>query len=88
MIKSLYWTEENKHKGQKLATIAAELGTTAAVLAIAWALRHPAVTSVILGTSRAGQLEENLAAVELEIPDELVQRLEDLYPAPPNLGAP
>jgi aryl-alcohol dehydrogenase-like predicted oxidoreductase len=87
VIMNLYWTEENKRKGQELAAMAADLGTTAAVLSIAWALRHPAVTSVILGTSRVAQLEENLAAVDLEIPDDVVARLEQFYPAPENPGA-
>lgn len=82
VIKQLYWTEENKRKGQELARIAAEMGTTAASLSIAWILRHPAVTSVILGIRRLAQLEENLKALEVEIPLEVVEKLEALYPLP------
>ena len=37
----------------------------AAPLAIAWCLRNPHVSSVILGASGTGQLQENLAALEL-----------------------
>ena len=36
-----------------------------AQLAIAWCLRNPHVSSVILGASGSGQLQENLAALEL-----------------------
>ena len=82
VIKNLYWTEENKRKGQELMEIASELGTNAARLSIAWALRHPAVTSVILGTRRVGQLEDNLKALDVKIPDDVVERLEALYPMP------
>ena len=34
-------------------------------LAIAWCLRNPRVSSVILGASHVAQLEQNLGAVEL-----------------------
>ncbi|MBC7234460.1 MAG: aldo/keto reductase family protein [Chloroflexi bacterium] len=82
VIMNLYWNEENKRKAQELVAIARELGTTAATLAIAWALRHPAVTSVILGTSRVEQLEENLKAVDLNLPQEIMEQLQALYPPP------
>jgi voltage-dependent potassium channel beta subunit len=48
---------------RRLAPIAAELGCSTAQLAIAWCLGNPDVSSVILGASRVGQLEENLAAL-------------------------
>jgi aryl-alcohol dehydrogenase-like predicted oxidoreductase len=84
VIMKLYWTEENKQKGQELARLAVELGTTAAILSLAWALRHPAVTSVILGTRSVAQLEENLKAIDLAMPPEVLSRLDALYPAPAN----
>lgn len=82
VMMSLYWTEENKRKGQELARIAAEMGTSAAALAIAWILRHPAVTSVILGTRTVDQVQQNLKALEVKIPPEVAERLETLYPLP------
>lgn len=82
VIKNLYWTEENKKKGQAFATIAKEMGVTAAELAIAWCLRNPAVTSVILGARKVEQLEENLKALDVKIPDDVAKKLEELYPAP------
>ena len=84
VIRQLYWNEENKLKGQELAALAGELGTTAATLALAWILRHPAVTGIILGTRTVAQLLENLGAVDLALPEEAVARLEALYPAPVN----
>ena len=81
VIMELYWNEENKRKGQELVRIAREMGVTAAQLAMAWCLRRPEVTSVILGARRVEQLEGNLEAVEMEIPDEVMAKLEELYPA-------
>lgn len=48
-----------------LAAIAKDLGTTLPRLAIAWCLKNPHVSSVILGASRVEQLQENLGAVDV-----------------------
>ena len=48
-----------------LAAIAAELGTSLPRLAIAWCLKNPHVSSVILGASRPEQLTENFGALDL-----------------------
>jgi voltage-dependent potassium channel beta subunit len=48
---------------QKLAKIAAELDTTLPRLGIAWCLKNPHVSTVILGASKVGQLRENLGAL-------------------------
>jgi aryl-alcohol dehydrogenase-like predicted oxidoreductase len=45
-----------------LARIAEARGQSLAQLALSWALRDPRVTSVLIGASSVGQLEENLAA--------------------------
>ena len=49
----------------KLAAIAASLDTTVPRLAIAWCLKNPNVSTVILGASRVEQLTENLGALDL-----------------------
>ncbi len=84
VMMGMYWSDENIRKGRELAKIAAEMGTTAARLAIAWAVRHPAVSSVILGVRTVAQFEDDLEALEVKIPPEVRERLEELYPAPPS----
>ncbi len=79
----MYWTEENKQKGQALAALAAQAGTTATRLALAWTLRHPAVSSVILGVRTPEQLDDNLAALSVTLSPDLVAEIEMLYPMPP-----
>jgi aryl-alcohol dehydrogenase-like predicted oxidoreductase len=83
VIMKMYWSEENKRKGRQLADIAAEMGTTAARLAVAWIMRQPAVSSVILGVSSVAQLQDNLGALEVQISDSALQQVEDLYPPTP-----
>ena len=49
----------------RFSALAAELGVEPAAFAIAWCLRNPHVSSVILGASREPQLRANLKALEL-----------------------
>ncbi|HJS36080.1 MAG TPA: aldo/keto reductase, partial [Pseudoxanthomonas sp.] len=54
-----------RERAGRYAQVAAELGEKPAPLAIAWCLRNPHVSSVILGASRPEQLRENLTALDL-----------------------
>jgi L-glyceraldehyde 3-phosphate reductase len=68
-------TEETLAKVTALNKIAVRRGQTLAQLAIAWALRDPRMTSVVLGASSVAQLEDNIAALDnLELTaDELAE---------------
>jgi len=57
--------EERLQRARRFAALAQELGATPAALAVAWCLRNPLVSSVILGASRPEQLLQNLHALEL-----------------------
>jgi voltage-dependent potassium channel beta subunit len=52
-------------RARRYTALTAELGLPAAPLAIAWCLRNPHVSTVILGASRVEQLLQNLQALEL-----------------------
>ena len=68
--------KEKAGKVQKLGKIAQELGLSLAVFSIAWCLKNPNVSTVILGASKVPQLVENLQAVEAQekfTPDVLKQ---------------
>ncbi len=80
VIKKLYWTEENKQKSQEFVKIASGMGITPAQLAIAWCLKNPAVTSVISAATKLSQVEDNIDAAEVVIPDEVVEKIEELFP--------
>lgn len=56
-------TEENLGKIRSLNEIAQRRGQSLAQMAIAWSLRDPRMTSVVLGASSVKQLENNLAAL-------------------------
>lgn len=71
-------TEARLRKVDELKAIAEELGLSLPVFAIAWCLRNPRVSSVILGASRPAQLEENIKAVEAQdlLTDAVLARVE------------
>ena len=56
-------SEANLARVRALAELAARRGQRLAQLAVAWALRDPRVTSVVLGASSIEQLDENLDAL-------------------------
>ena len=71
-------TDENLDKVEKLSAVAAELGVPLAVLALAWILRLPQISSVITGASKPEQLESNLAASGFRIPQEALDVIEGI----------
>ena len=56
--------------------VARELGATPSQVALAWLLRKPQVTSIIFGARTPAQLEDNLAAAALALPDSAMASLE------------
>jgi L-glyceraldehyde 3-phosphate reductase len=56
-------SEENLSRIRALNEIAGNRGQSLAQMAIAWALRDPRVTSVLIGASSVRQLEQNVAAL-------------------------
>ena len=72
-------TEDKLAKIRSLNTLAAERGQSLAQMALAWNLRHPAVTSVLVGASSVRQVEDNVAALErLDLGDEELTRIEEI----------
>jgi L-glyceraldehyde 3-phosphate reductase len=57
-------TEERLSTIRQLDEIAQARGQTLAQMAIAWILRQPAITSVLVGASKVSQVEDNIAALE------------------------
>ena len=56
-------TEQSQAHVRALNGLALARGQSLAQMALAWALRNPGVTSVLVGASSVGQLEDNVAAL-------------------------
>lgn len=65
-------------KVEQLENIAKELEITLPSLALAWILRQPNVSSALIGASRPSQVEENVKAVEIELPSEVIEKIEGI----------
>ena len=69
--KDTYWNDDSFVKVDALRSLSAETGYEPAQLALAWALSKPAVTSVIVGSSRpeqvVGNAEASTIALSLEV---------------------
>jgi aryl-alcohol dehydrogenase-like predicted oxidoreductase len=59
-----------------------ELGEEAADVALAWMLHNPVVTSPIIGPRTMAQLEGNLHALEIELDEKAMARLDEIWPGP------
>jgi aryl-alcohol dehydrogenase-like predicted oxidoreductase len=65
---------------QKYEDLCAELGMAPAQVALAWLLQQPVVTAPIVGPGTLGQLDEALRAVELDLDDTILSRLDEIWP--------
>ncbi|MEW2130942.1 aldo/keto reductase [Streptomyces sp. NPDC005435] len=63
---------------ERLSAVADEAGISLTHLALAFASAHPGVTSVILGARTVGQLTDQLAAAEVRLDDELLDRIDEI----------
>lgn len=70
-----------------LRPFAEELGLSMAQLALAWCLRRPAISSVIVGATRPEQLEENVQATGRTIPPEIDAAIDALFSPPGTTAA-
>ncbi len=69
-----------------LAKLAEEAGMTLIEMAIAWVIRHPAVTAAIIGPRTMEQLESQLTAADVNLSDELLDRVDEVVPPGVNVN--
>jgi aryl-alcohol dehydrogenase-like predicted oxidoreductase len=73
-----YWNDISFAKVEELRQLVSDAGLNLTVVAIAWVLANPAVTSAIIGASRAEQLNDTLSACEMKLDAGLKQKLDEL----------
>ncbi|MGN6122179.1 MAG: aldo/keto reductase [Sphingomonas oligoaromativorans] len=64
---------------ERVAEIAKERAVPRAQIALAWVLAQPEVSAPIVGASKAGHLDDAIAALDIELSDEEIERLEEPY---------
>jgi aryl-alcohol dehydrogenase-like predicted oxidoreductase len=82
-------SEETLTAVQNLRPLAEQLGVNMAQFALAWVLQNPAVSAAIVGASSPEQISSNIAASGVEIPDEVMKRVDEIlvgvYQTDPSL---
>ena len=76
-----YWHDNVFDTVDELVKIASDAGIPLPTLAVAWTLRHPAITAPIVGASRPEQLDATIAAVDTKLDEDLVDRLNEVTAA-------
>jgi aryl-alcohol dehydrogenase-like predicted oxidoreductase len=80
---------ENQRKleaADALAGVAEEAGLTLIEMAIAFVIRHPAVTSAIIGPRTMKHLESQLSAAEVQLSDDVLDRIDEIVPPGVNIN--
>src|SRR5579863_475013 len=72
--------EQHREQIEAYEDLCAELGEEPANVALAWLLHQPGVTGPIIGPRTLEQLDDAQRAVTLELDDEVLKRLDDLFP--------
>ena len=63
---------------EALKTVAAECERPVAQIALAWVMARPGVNSTIIGASKVSQLEDNVAATEIQLSEDQMNRLNEV----------
>lgn len=79
-LKERNLTPERIKSVLELTALSKELGLSLPVMSLAWCLKNPNVSTVILGASKVVQLQENLKALDAQalLTDEVMNRIEDI----------
>jgi aryl-alcohol dehydrogenase (NADP+) len=75
----LYYADSDFRIVDRVVAVAGARGARPAQVALAWLLRQPGVTAPIVGASKMYQLDDALAALDIELSDDEARRLEELY---------
>lgn len=59
-----------------------ELGEKPEIVALAWVMNNPVVTAPLLGPANCYELEQNLKAAELKLPQDFLNDIDQIFPGP------
>jgi len=71
-----YWKDQLLSEAVALDTAARKHGVSLVTAAVAWTIANPDISSAIIGVSRPDQLQAQLEAIEIRIPDDLKRELD------------
>ena len=86
-LKDRWITDDKIKKVKKLSALADKLDITTAALSIAWCLKNPNVSTVILGATKKQQLLANLKSLDAlpKLTTEVMEKIESIIKTKPTL---
>ena len=72
------FADDRLSKARQLTAVAQEYGYELSALALAWAMHHPGVDSVITGATKVSHVESNLKALDVTLSSDLEKKIEDI----------
>ena len=69
---------------EKYVHLAKEYNLLPSQMALAFVNTRPFLTSTIIGATSEAQLESNIASIDVELPDELIDKINSLHFSQPN----
>jgi aryl-alcohol dehydrogenase (NADP+) len=84
--KGLYFRDEDFDVADRVAELAASRGVTGSQIALAWLLNKPYVHSPIIGATKMDHLDQAIAALDIDLSEEEMKKLEEPYKPHPILG--
>ncbi len=82
----LYFRDEDFVVADCAAEVAKKHGVTASQVALAWILSKPYITAPIIGATKMDHLDQAIAALDLQLSEEEIKKLEEPYKPHPVLG--
>ena len=83
---NLYFRDEDFVVADRAAEMAKERGVTASQIALAWVLSKHYVHSPIIGATKMDHLEQAISAIDIQLSEDEIKRLEEPYKPHPVLG--
>lgn len=80
--KQIQRLEQLRPQLEQFSKLCKELGESEATVALAWTLVHPAMTAPIIGPRTLEQFEQALRVVEVELSDDTLAKLDEIFPGP------
>jgi aryl-alcohol dehydrogenase-like predicted oxidoreductase len=74
--------EDHHDQLQRWETLCEELGERPSDVALSWLLHRPVVTAPIIGPRTEEQLLGSLHALDIELSDDIMEKLDEIFPGP------
>lgn len=84
--KTLYARDDDFAIAELVTQLAQKRGLPATQIALAWLFSKPVITAPIIGASKPGHLEDAVGALSVQLSEEEIRQLEEIYQPHPVLG--